>query len=93
MIVLLQWLLLKYTNANDHGLDSSIGKNKGERLKTAPKGYDPIHPEIELLQLKLGTALHHFPDQEVLASDFPEKAVTICRAMKLYFNYPDDALQ
>jgi hypothetical protein len=40
-----------------------IGIDKLERLKTAPKSYDRVHPEIELLQLKQVTALHHCSDQ------------------------------
>jgi Conserved hypothetical protein (DUF2461) len=55
--------------------------------------YDRVHPEIELLQLKQVTALHHCSDQQVSAGDFPEKAVTICRAMKPFLNYLDDILQ
>ena len=70
-----------------------FGKIEGERLKTAPKGYDRAHPEIELLQLKQVTVLHHFSDQEVLAGDFPDKAITACRAMKPFLNYLDDVLQ
>jgi len=66
-----------------------FGKIEGERLKTAPKGYDRTHPEIELLQLKQVTALHHFSDQEVLAGDFPEWTIAACRAMKPFLNYLD----
>jgi len=70
-----------------------FGKIAGERLKTAPKGYDRAHPEIELLQLKQVTALHHVSDQQVLAGDFPEKAVAACRAMKPFLNYLNDIMQ
>jgi len=70
-----------------------FGKIEGERLKTAPKGYDRAHPEIELLRLKQVTALHHFSDQQVLAGDFPEKAVIVCKVMKPFLNYLDEVLQ
>ncbi len=70
-----------------------FGKIAGERLKTAPKGYDRAHPEIELLQLKEVTVLHYFADQEVLAGDFPEKAVTVCRAMRPFLDYLNEVLQ
>jgi len=70
-----------------------FGKIEGERLKTAPKGYDRAHPEIELLQLKQVTVLHHVSDREVLAEDFPEKAVAVCRAMKPFLGYLDEVLQ
>jgi uncharacterized protein (TIGR02453 family) len=70
-----------------------FGKIEGERLKTAPKGYDRAHPEIDLLQLKQVTVLHHFSDEQVLAGDFLEKAVAVCRAMKPFLNYLDGILQ
>jgi uncharacterized protein (TIGR02453 family) len=70
-----------------------FGKIEGERLKTAPKGYDRAHPEIELLKLKDVTALHYFPDREVLADDFLDRAVIVCRAMKPFLDYLNEVLQ
>lgn len=72
---------------------AQFGKIAGERLKTAPKGYDRSHPEIELLQLKEVTVLHHSTDKEVLAGDFPGKVIAACRAMKPFLNYLDEVLQ
>lgn len=65
----------------------AFGTVQGERLKTAPKGYEKNHPEIALLQLKQITAIHHFTDQEVLAHDFPAQAARMCRAMKPFLAY------
>ncbi len=70
-----------------------FGKIEGERLKTAPKGYDRDHPEIELLQLKEVTALHYFPDREVLADGFMDRAVIACRALKPFLDYLNEILQ
>jgi len=70
----------------------TFGKIDGERLKTAPKGYDRSHPEIELLQLKDVTAVHPFTDVEVLADDFPENALRVCRVMRPFLNYLDEIL-
>ncbi len=70
-----------------------FGKIEGQRLKTAPKGYDRDHPEIELLQLKEVTAIHSFPDQQLVAGDFLDRAVTICRAMKPFLDFLDEVLQ
>ncbi|MFD1468365.1 DUF2461 domain-containing protein [Hymenobacter caeli] len=39
----------------------------GEQLKKAPAGYDPAHPEIELLKFKSFTASQEIPDAEALA--------------------------
>jgi len=70
-----------------------FGKVEGERLKTAPKGYDRAHPEIELLQLKQVTAYHHVVNQAVLADDFPEKVLVVCRAMKPFVDYLNEVIQ
>ncbi len=64
-----------------------FGSVEGERLKTAPRGYDRTHSEIALLQLKQITAVHHFADQEVTARDFPAQAALMCRAMKPFVTY------
>ncbi len=77
----------------DKDFVAQFGKIEGERLKTAPKGYDRSHPEIELLQLKQVAVLHHFSDQEILAGDFPEKVIVACRVMKPFLNYLDEGLQ
>jgi uncharacterized protein (TIGR02453 family) len=70
-----------------------FGAVEGERLKTAPQGYDRAHPEIELLQLKQVTVVHHFTDKEIVARDFHTQVVTVFRAMKPFLNYIDDILQ
>jgi uncharacterized protein (TIGR02453 family) len=69
-----------------------FGNIEGERLKTAPKGYDRDHPEIELLKLKEVTALHYFSDREVLANDFLNRAVIVCRALKPFLDYLTEVL-
>ncbi len=65
----------------------AFGTVEGERLKTAPKGYDRTHPEIALLQLKQIMAVHHFSDQEVVAHNFSAQVARICQAMKPFLAY------
>jgi uncharacterized protein (TIGR02453 family) len=60
---------------------------EGDRLKTAPKGYERTHPEIELLQLKQIFVVHHFTDDEVLEENFSEKVVKTCWAMKPFLAF------
>jgi uncharacterized protein (TIGR02453 family) len=66
---------------------------EGDRLKTAPKGYERTHPEIELLQLKQIFVVHHFTDTEVLANNFSEKVVKVCQAMKPFLKYLNEIVQ
>lgn len=67
-----------------------FGGIEGEKLKTAPQGYDRSHPELELLQLKQVMVVHYFPDKEVLGQDFLEKVVAGCRVMRPFLDYLDD---
>ena len=71
----------------------TFGAIRGERLKTAPQGYDRSHPEIELLQLKQVTVGHQFSDQDVLAPDFPARAAKVCRTMKPFLDYLNGVVQ
>jgi uncharacterized protein (TIGR02453 family) len=63
------------------------GGIKGDKLKTAPQGYDRAHPDIDLLQLKQVVVVRYFTDQEVLAKDFPDKVVVGCRVMRPFLDY------
>jgi uncharacterized protein (TIGR02453 family) len=76
----------------DKDFIQQFGKIEGERLKTAPKGIDRNHPEIDLLQLKDVTAIHTFPDHELLAGDFLKRVVAVCRAMRPFLDYLDEIL-
>jgi uncharacterized protein (TIGR02453 family) len=64
-----------------------FGAVEGERLKTAPQGYDRDHPELELLQLKQVVAIHRFSVEDVLAPDFSKRIVTMSKAMKPFVDY------
>jgi uncharacterized protein (TIGR02453 family) len=79
--------------AKNKAFVEQFGEIQGEKLKTSPKGYDRAHPEIELLRLKQVIVMHHYSDQEVLAENFPEKAITACRAMKPFLVFLNDILQ
>jgi uncharacterized protein (TIGR02453 family) len=78
---------------SDPAFVEQFGAVEGERLKTAPKGYDRAHPEIGLLQLKDILAVHHLTDQQVQAGDFPEKTLAACRAMKPFMDYLNEVIQ
>ncbi len=69
-----------------------FGEVEGEKLKTAPQGYDRTHPEIELLQLKQIMIVHHYPDRQVAAADFSQQVVTGCRAMRPFLDYLNQIL-
>jgi uncharacterized protein (TIGR02453 family) len=64
-----------------------FGEVGGERLKTAPQGYDRNHPQIDLLRLKDVVAVHRLTDDDVLAPHFPAHAIKVCTAMKPFLDY------
>ena len=65
----------------------SFGSISGERLKTAPKGYERDHPEIDLLRLKQITVIHQYSDADALLPDFITRAIRDCRAMRPFLDY------
>jgi uncharacterized protein (TIGR02453 family) len=60
---------------------------EGDRLKTAPKGYDRAHPELDILRLKQVMVIHHFSDEQVLAAEFEDRVLDACQVMKPLLEY------
>lgn len=54
----------------DQSFRSNFGSLKGEQLKTAPKGYDKDHHDIDLLRYKQFLLVKKYTDEEVLDKDF-----------------------
>jgi len=69
-----------------------FGSFEGDRLKKAPKGYDPDHPNIELLKLKYYIVVNRIKDKDVLSSDFLNHALRVFKAMKPLNDYIRTAL-
>ena len=65
----------------------TFGDIQGEKLKTAPKGYDRDHPEIELLRLKEVVAIEHLTDAQVLSPKFGDHVIEAFTAMKPFLDY------
>jgi uncharacterized protein (TIGR02453 family) len=64
-----------------------FGGISGEMLKSAPRGYSPDHPQIELLRHKQFLVLHPLSDEQVLLPDFADHALQVFSAMKPFFDY------
>jgi len=52
-----------------------------DKLKTAPKGYDKTHPDIDLLQHKSFIVVHNLSDEQVMNKNFPGYASKVFKAM------------
>ena len=59
----------------------------GETMKTAPKGYDKEHPEIELLRRKQLFFMHKFTDTEVVSADFKDLIIKGIKLIKPYCDF------
>jgi uncharacterized protein (TIGR02453 family) len=64
-----------------------FGSLDGDRLKTAPKGFAPDHPEIQLLRLKNVVAAHALTDEAVLADGLTTHIVKGFTALKPLLDY------
>lgn len=67
-----------------------FGKIDGEKLKKAPKGYPPDHPDIELLKYKSYLVFNEVDDETVLKEDFFVHVINVMKAMKPFNDYLND---
>ncbi|MEP4533142.1 MAG: DUF2461 domain-containing protein [Cyclobacteriaceae bacterium] len=63
-----------------------FGELKGEKVKTAPRGFSVDDPNIELIRHKQFIVYRHFTDEEVLKPDFASKINESFKAMRPYFD-------
>ncbi len=70
----------------------TFGEMIGEKLISAPRGYEKDHPAIDLLRYKQFMLKHKFTDEEVLRPDFAKNASDIFKKMRPFLNYMSEAL-
>ncbi len=69
-----------------------FGKLQGESLKTAPRGFDKEHEDIDLIRMKQFIVVRNFSEKEVLAPNFLDELDESFKAMRPYFNYMSEIL-
>jgi uncharacterized protein (TIGR02453 family) len=62
------------------------GELVGEEVKTAPKGFDRAHPDIDLIKRKQFIFVRNFSDQQVMSNDFVKTIDDSFRAIRPYFD-------
>lgn len=77
---------------SDKTFIASFETLKGEQLKTAPKGFDGDHPDIDLLRYKQFLLVHRFTDQEVLSREYVEYCNQEFKNMRPFFDYMSEIL-
>lgn len=71
---------------------SYFGTLEGDGLKTAPKGFDKTHPDIELIRKKQFVIRRKFSNNEVLSPNFQEEVLATFQAMRPFFDYMSEVL-
>jgi uncharacterized protein (TIGR02453 family) len=64
-----------------------FGDVEGQRLKTAPRGWDPAHPQIETLRLKQVLALRWLTDEQMCSADLTAHLVRACKALRPFLDW------
>jgi len=64
-----------------------FGELHGEQLKSAPKGIDKNHPDIDLLRYKEFMAIREFSDTDVTHDEFIDVVLDTCRELKPLTHY------
>ncbi|MEP3390274.1 MAG: DUF2461 domain-containing protein [Reichenbachiella sp.] len=65
---------------------------KGDKLKTAPKGYPKDHPNIELLRLKSFYVIKEFSERELTSDGFFEGLVSTYKKAHEFNKYLKEAI-
>ncbi|TXF88329.1 DUF2461 domain-containing protein [Neolewinella aurantiaca] len=77
---------------NDKDFVRIFGTLQGEQLKTAPRGYDKDHKNIDLLRYKQFYAGRDFTDEEVLSDGFLDMAHEATLTLRPFFDFFTEVL-
>lgn len=69
-----------------------FGELQGNALKTAPRGFDKEHPDMDLIKMKQFIVVRNFTDKEVLSANFLGELDKSYKAMRPYFDYMSEIL-
>ena len=68
------------------------GSLQGDEVKTAPKGFDKEHPNIDLIKKKQFTFHKKLSDKQVISKDFPTLVDTHFIHIRPFFDYMSSVL-
>ncbi|MEP1093896.1 MAG: DUF2461 domain-containing protein [Cyclobacteriaceae bacterium] len=77
---------------NSNEFNGFFGEMLGSQLKTAPKGFDKDHPDIDLLRYKQFMVRHDFTQKEALSKDFHLTVANAFVQMRPFFDCMSDIL-
>lgn len=77
---------------HDKSFKKMWGELEGDAVKTAPKGFDKDHENIDLIRQKQFIFRRNFTDKEVLSSTFLDEIDKSYKAIRPYFDFMGDVL-
>ena len=69
-----------------------FGDLQGEQLKTAPRGYEKDHPNVDLLRFKQFYVFRSFSDKEVCSAEFLDQSHEALLTLRPFFDLFSDIL-
>ncbi|SIS74517.1 TIGR02453 family protein [Zobellia uliginosa] len=76
----------------ESGFKKIWGALGGDEVKTAPKGFDKTHTDIDLIKKKQYVFVRKFTDEQVLSPNFVHEIDEAYRAIRPFFDYMSDVL-
>ncbi|HET8963286.1 MAG TPA: DUF2461 domain-containing protein [Chitinophagales bacterium] len=77
---------------NSKAFKNTFGTLKGDQVQTCPKGFDPNHPEIDLLRYKQFILVKKITDKQVLQPDFIREVNYAFKKMRPFLDYMSEVL-
>ena len=68
------------------------GELQGEELKSAPRGFDKLDPNIDLIRRKQFIFTKKFSDKDVLSKGFEKQVIEDFKVIRPYFDYMSSVL-
>lgn len=81
-----------YKLLKSKSLTTCFGKMQGDKVKTAPRGFQSDHPAIELLRFKQFCFEKTFNDREVISADFLHNVNKSFKTIRPFFDYMSEVL-
>ena len=72
---------------NNKKFKATFGELQGAELKSAPRGFDPEHPAIDLIRKKQFYVIRKFTDKEVQSPDFGKQVIETYQTIRPFFDY------
>jgi len=77
---------------NERSFTNLWGELQGDTVKTAPRGFDKTHENIDLIRHKQFIFRRDFSDEEVLSPTFLEEIDRSYKAIRPYFDFMSEVL-